>query len=50
MTTLLKRPRVVSSELSTPTRAPKIKRMGVRTRAQEPQEPQEQQEQDEDTE
>jgi hypothetical protein len=35
MTTLTKRPRVVSSELSTPTRAPKAKRVGVRTRAQQ---------------
>jgi hypothetical protein len=36
---LPKRPRVVSSELGTPTRAPKVKRIGVRTRTQKEQDP-----------
>ena len=38
-TTLPKRPRVVSSEPATPTRAPKAKRAGAHTRAQKEQEP-----------
>jgi hypothetical protein len=34
MITLPKRPRMMYSELPTPTRAPKARRVGVRTRAQ----------------
>jgi hypothetical protein len=41
MTTLPKRPGVVSSEPVTPTRAPKAKRVGARTRAQKEQDPEE---------